>query len=503
MDLETYLTDRIQDFLESKETLTESDLNKSICKMVDHDIIDKYGESIVQSMIKLLSKKYLDHCYKVNTRIRKNTDLHVYSGKKYKEDIYIYADNQISLLKSIPQYRQKSKEWLAQREKCISATAVAAAVNEDPHKTAQQLLMEKAGIYSAPFILNKFTHHGNKYEEITNLAYGMNENVYVYEYGLIPSSKYHFLSASPDGIVDRYDFERKRLTTMVGRMVEIKNPFPTGRVIKTTGEIDGEICPHQYYCQVQTQMDVCELEKCDFVQTKIEEYSSYEEFIEDAHPTKYWISSMYNNYRGAIIQLLPKKKTMANNTDWEGRYIYPPRLDLSETEYQKWIAEMCNKYREVVDGQEDENDKKFANKADEILRGSDYVFDKVLYWRIRQYHCITINRDKEWFAERVKIIEQFWSYITFFKENPAEKDKCREFIETHGYKLDDPTCTPQIFKYIHTRYIKSNPDAKYKEIFQELSKYCKPHKSWETPDPPGPKVSRNFFANRVNKNNEK
>ena len=35
------------------------------------------------------------------------------------------------------------------------------------------------------------------------------------------------------------------------------------------GEIDGEICPHYYWVQVQVQLECCDLEEFDFWQCSI------------------------------------------------------------------------------------------------------------------------------------------------------------------------------------------------------------------------------------------
>ena len=80
--------------------------------------------------------------------------------------------------------------------------------------------------------------------------------------------KLDILSASPDGIVDS-ESENK---DYIGRMLEIKCP--------TSRDITGFI-PEYYHAQVQGQLEVCDLEYCDFVECKISEYSSSEEYWED------------------------------------------------------------------------------------------------------------------------------------------------------------------------------------------------------------------------------
>jgi len=55
-------------------------------------------------------------------------------------------------------------------------------------------------------------------------------------------------------------------------MIEVKNVV--SRVI--TG-----IPKEDYYIQMQLQMEVCDLNECDFVETKFIEYDSYNDYIED------------------------------------------------------------------------------------------------------------------------------------------------------------------------------------------------------------------------------
>ena len=39
--------------------------------------------------------------------------------------------------------------------------------------------------------------------------------------------------------------------------------------------------PLHYWMQMQGQLEVCDLEECDFLQVKIEEYNSFREYVED------------------------------------------------------------------------------------------------------------------------------------------------------------------------------------------------------------------------------
>ena len=50
----------------------------------------------------------------------------------------------------------------------------------------------------------------------------------------------------------------------------------------------------EYYIQMQLQMEVCDLNDCDFVETKFVEYDSFEDFKNDK----------YNIKKGMIIVLI-------------------------------------------------------------------------------------------------------------------------------------------------------------------------------------------------------
>ena len=110
-------------------------------------------------------------------------------------------------------------------------------------------------------------------------CYFNEENIYnvkVDEYGLIPhlpEPRVSFIGASPDGIASHYKLDNS-FSDRIGRMLEIKCPY--SRKIITEGEIDGTICPHYYWCQVQQQLECCDLDYCDFWQCNLKEYKDRE-----------------------------------------------------------------------------------------------------------------------------------------------------------------------------------------------------------------------------------
>ena len=152
-------------------------------------------------------------------------------------------------------------------------------------------VLKKCGI-EVPFTTNKAIKHGIKYEEIVTMIYSYRNNLEVFEYGCIPHPTIKHFGASPDGIVD----SNSKNTDMIGRMLEIK--CPTGRPI--TG-----FCPEYYWAQVQGQLDVCDLDYCDFVECLIEEYKDVDAYFRDEG-----INDFYNNdgmEKGVIVDAFDLK----------------------------------------------------------------------------------------------------------------------------------------------------------------------------------------------------
>ena len=108
-----------------------------------------------------------------------------------------------------------------------------------------------------------------------------------------------------NGIVSHYKHNGKHKTNLVGRMLEIK--CPVSRKINTTGSVRGVICPVYYWDQVQIQLETCDLDECDFWQCKIIEYENREAFIKDTDGKEPFRSKQFQNEKGCLIQLMPKR----------------------------------------------------------------------------------------------------------------------------------------------------------------------------------------------------
>lgn len=285
-----------------------------------------------------------------------NSDIEKAHGKIQSQDI-------VERLKLIPQPPQRSEQWYKMRDGMLTASDWGAVMGES-YDTPESVIKKKCG-YGEQFTGNDATRWGQKYEPVANMIYERRNSTKVIEFGLIPHPSYPFLGASPDGITEN------------GVMVEIKCP-PRRKI---TGEP-----PRHYWCQVQAQLEVCDLERCDFLECKFDEFASKDEYYR-------WSSSEFE--KGIIIVFkMPLK---------EGETV-PHR-------YYEYLDPCINGSHET----QEECDNKSINEAKEKHPMSE--FEEVTYWKLITVSCVPIFRDKTWFAEALPQLRETWNRIENYRAN--------------------------------------------------------------------------------------
>ncbi len=330
--------------------------------------------------------------------------------------------DQFTMLFNTPQPEQRTKEWFDYRYNRITASDTATAIDCNPYESVESFICKKCDP-NFPFLDNDFVFHGKKYEQIATSLYEHLYNSKVTEFGCVPSEKHKFLGASPDGISSLSTLDYK-YNPKLGYMLEIKCPFV--REITNKGAIAGDICPYYYYCQVQQQLECCELEFCDFIQCALVEYENREEYLKDVNHkfviTEGTDGSLVDDDRaqpimskGMLLQFLPKvyePKFDGDKHHYKGFYIYPPRLTMTEQQYNNWILEKISTWKD-----------EYPDIAE------TYYFDKVLYWKINNAHTVTIPRDKEWFANIFPVLQETWSKVCYYREHMDELPNVQEIAD--------------------------------------------------------------------------
>lgn len=165
-------------------------------------------------------------------------------------------------LKAVPLIAQRTEAWYELRKQRLTASDTAQAIGKSKFGSREQLVQKKALELQGkvvPFKTMPAMKWGTMFEDMAMRCYQQrNENVSVYEFGLLPHPTLSCYGASPDGI------------TELGIMTEIKCPFRR----RITGEI-----PDYYELQMQGQMAVCGLKECDYIECDMEVFGTDEEYV--------------------------------------------------------------------------------------------------------------------------------------------------------------------------------------------------------------------------------
>jgi len=333
-------------------------------------------------------------------------------------DKYKKLVNHVDMISKLPQPEQRSKEWFDMRKNMLTASIAGKITSKSKYGSPKAVIRDKLGL-GDKFVGNIYTQHGVKYEEIATKIYENAYNIKVDEYGLIPhlpEPRISFIGASPDGIASMYKLDNS-FSKRLGRMLEIKCPY--SRKIKTEGKVDGIICPHHYWCQVQQQLECCDLKKCDFWQCNIKEFNTKEEWLNDNTVSKNTQEQNKELYipekclKGMIIQLYPINK-IEEKCFLDCKYIYPDDINMSSFEYDMWILKEIQSLH---------------------INYPNHVFDRILYWKLIDSHNVVIKRDREWFQENLPKYKELWDKVISYRENPREQKKLIKPIKNDDIRV--------------------------------------------------------------------
>jgi putative phage-type endonuclease len=337
------------------------------------NMIDHVSESVFENWLALELCKDTDEDYtEIVEFVEKQVDFYLdfseipkrsggYSIDLNTGDFYI-INEKIQKLQNIPQPAQKTNEWYTFRYGLISASNLWKVFGSESQRNS--LIYEKC----QPITMNDYTrfstdtamHWGNKYEPLTVMIYEQMFNTKVGEFGCIQHPKYSYIGASPDGInIDP-------LNQRFGRMLEIKNIV--------NRHITG-IPKEEYWVQTQIQMEVCDLDECDFMETRFLEYQNADTFYQDTE----------REYRGIILHFIERELKVGSMPIY--KYM-PLDIALDKETIDSWIENI----------REDAREEKL-------------LLFNTIYWYLEEYSCVLIQRNRFWFNSALNKIEDVWRII--------------------------------------------------------------------------------------------
>ena len=268
---------------------------------------------------------------------------------------------QIDYLKYKPQPAQRTPEWYAFRRNLITASNAYKSFESQASKNQliyekckEDVIIENSGQSVKQVNTTTTLHWGQKYEPVSVALYEYIYNTQVGDFGCIQHDEYSFIGASPDGI------NILQSSSRFGRMLEIKNVV--------SREIDG-IPKKEYWIQMQLQMETCNLDECDFLETQFKEYETHIDFMLDETTL----------YKGVILQF--------SNEYGRLKYEYSP-VGLSSVELETWEFRMIPEIEKT---------------------GYEWIFTH--YWKIEKISCVLVQRNKQWFQSNVAGISDIWDTI--------------------------------------------------------------------------------------------
>lgn len=389
-----------------EECLSEILRNYDISKGYDPYIIKQVSDELFDFLIEaydhdeLTASEIQDMTNSCETLVRETiSSLFTADKESMIHEDNTCADEIEMSLKRISSYTgdtQRTREWFERRHQMLTASIAGAILKVDiPNKKGMAIIRDKVTpmiqpetspdtkqitIVNIPKNPEQASVRGNRYEPIIREAYARllpdtDPTDAVLEYDCVPHEKYSFLGASPDGIVVK--------GPMRGRMIEIKCPLP-GSIDK-----DGNTVRHEYWCQMQLQMEVCNLPFCDYVRAVVWDAETARDGYELLNKKrKQYLSGCINPEVGE-----KDSQIMIMGTVW------------MDSETGKYVYEKYGK---------------FTRNSEIYQRPNCYpAFIRHYFILARDWMVVRVERNREWFNDTfLPKATEVWEEVLRGRENP-------------------------------------------------------------------------------------
>lgn len=285
-------------------------------------------------------------------------------------------------LDTIPRVEQRSKDWYDMRNGMLTASDWGQALGVGKFGSVREVYQKKCAYGDEkPFDETcPPLAHGQLFEPVATEIYEMRYGFAVDEYGILRHSEHEFLGASPDGINE------------LGVMLEIKCPYRR--------EISGAILD-QYFYQIQGQLEVCDLEYCDFMECVFEKTFSLDE-----------LRDVDSDYKGIIL------------IKDDGSKVYGR-----------------------------------VNDLDTLAQAASHAKSTHFYF-LSDYHIKRVKRDRAWFRRHLPDLREVWNNVLRYRSNAEDYEReVRKPVATTKRTKPPATSSSKAVVYDHTIPMFRNDDS--------------------------------------------
>ncbi len=260
------------------------------------------------------------------------------------------------------QVEQRSAQWYQEMTGLLTASELGTILR--PNRTRGQLVLAKArgdvraptgAPMAVPSELMSAFDWGIRFEPVIKMIYEAKfPNTKVHEVGRLYHKSLSRCAASPDGVV-------LGTSDRSGRLLEIKCPV--------TRDITSATIPEDYYAQMQQQLEVTDLEECDYMEVKIRSKYSSE------------------------VPLLLQGEALFRGVIWRVDYDEAAGTE-SERSYSYYV------YGSLGD---------MSGAAPPLPEGHHVT--ETIPWEAIKINLITVNRNRTWWSMALTKINEFWADV--------------------------------------------------------------------------------------------
>ena len=351
----------------------------------------------------------------------------------------VIIQEKIKKLENTYQPDQRTAEWYQYRHNMITASNIWKVFASESQYNS--LIYEKClpfenknggGYVNTESAL----HWGVKYEPVSVMMYELFNNTKIGDFGCIQHPVYKCIGASPDGIVIDPTSDR------FGHMIEIKNIV--------NREITG-IPKEEYWIQMQLQLETCDLETCDFIETRFREYENEWMFYNNIRRRKESLDIVVEKIDTVTdvelnLDFIEPTVNLESVVNLDSDKIEDDPLPVEESQYEEppfrgVICHFISKtftssvpkyvYMPLDTPIEKEIIGEWIKTQKELLKETHALFT-VIYWYLDEYSCVLVKRNRKWFAAAVPKIQDAWNTIEKERvsgyEHRATKKKRNEIV---------------------------------------------------------------------------